>query len=170
MQGSEKSVKSTGNDPFFSEYTSSDAVKKYTRETAGFGISYLLDHDYKDAYLSALEQLPTDTKRQGIRIMEFGCGGGMNLLHLTSMLGQQGVRVEKAIGTDFSPVLVKAAKGEAQRWLAEKDQGKVEFCVANNETLSDDLSNALGKSKTELNDSFHFILGRKHYPLLSSSR
>lgn len=35
------------NDVFFREYTSQDAIAKYTRATAGFGISYLLDHYYK---------------------------------------------------------------------------------------------------------------------------
>ena len=34
-------------DAFFREYTSHEAIVKYTRATAGFGISYLLDHDYK---------------------------------------------------------------------------------------------------------------------------
>ena len=43
---------------FFGEYTSHDAILKYTRATAGFGISHLLDHDYKDIYWQALEGLP----------------------------------------------------------------------------------------------------------------
>ena len=93
----------TMDEAFFEEYTSHDAILKYTRATAGYGISYLLDHDYRDVYLQALSHVPAETKRRGIRILEFGCGGGMNLVHLMSVLRQAGVRVEKAVGTDFSP-------------------------------------------------------------------
>ena len=35
----------TMDEAFFEEYTSHDAILKYTRATAGYGISYLLDHD-----------------------------------------------------------------------------------------------------------------------------
>ena len=34
---------------FFDEYTSHDAILKYTRATAGYGISHLLDRDYRYA-------------------------------------------------------------------------------------------------------------------------
>src|SRR5947208_15765554 len=99
---------------FFREYTSQDAILKYTKATAGFGISYLLDHDYRKVYLEALDRLPQVVRQQGIRLLEFGCGGGMNLLHLISVLGQEGIRVESAIGADFSPVLIEAARREAK--------------------------------------------------------
>src|SRR2546430_8159169 len=95
---------------FFKEYTSPEALSKYTRATAGYGISYLLDHDYKAVYLRALDLLPGYIRERGLRVLEFGCGGGMNLLHLTSVLRRHGVRVERAIGTDFSPVLIAAAQ------------------------------------------------------------
>ena len=78
----------TQTDPFFREYTSRDAVLKYTRATAGFGISYLLDHDYKQVYVNALAYLPKPVSETGIRMLEFGCGGGMNLLHLVSILSR----------------------------------------------------------------------------------
>src|SRR5262245_48418007 len=86
---------------YFKEYTSAEAISKYTRATAGHGISYLLDHDYKDVYLRAFGSLPDSVKKRAIRILEFGCGGGMNLLHLMSVLRGQGVQIERAIGTDF---------------------------------------------------------------------
>jgi SAM-dependent methyltransferase len=100
-------------DAFFREYTSHEAIVKYTRATAGFGISYLLDHDYKAVYLEALGRLSEETRHRGIRMLEFGCGGGMNLIHLMAVLNQEGIKVEKATGTDFSPVLIEAAKREA---------------------------------------------------------
>jgi len=143
----------------FNEYLSQDTILKYTRATAGFGISYLLDHDYKAVYLQALALLPQDVKQQGIRMLEFGCGGGMNLLHLVFVLNQNSIRVERAIGTDFSQVLIEAAKREAKSYLQEEDQRKVEFYVAKHESLIDDLYVATWTGKTKLNNSFHFILG-----------
>ena len=60
---------------FFKEYTSPEAIYKYTSPTAGYGISYLLEHDYKEVYLQALGRLlPRELKERGIRILEFGCG------------------------------------------------------------------------------------------------
>ena len=146
-------------DAFFPEYTSQDAILKYTRATAGFGIGYLLDHDYKTIYLNALSLLPIEAQQRAIRILEFGCGAGMNLLHLVSSLSRNGINVVSAIGTDFSPVLIEAAKREAKNYLQEEDQRRVEFCVAKNESLIEDLSSALGKNRSEVEGLFDFILG-----------
>jgi SAM-dependent methyltransferase len=146
-------------DAFFREYTSQDAILKYTKATAGFGISYLLDHDYKTVYLEALRHLPQHIRQKPIRILEFGCGGGMNLLHLVSVLNGKGIQVDRAIGADFSPVLIEAARHEAKNHLRDEEQRKVEFHVAKNETLIEDLSELMRKTKSELENSFHFILG-----------
>src|SRR5438552_18384944 len=135
-------------DAFFREYTSQDAILKYTKATAGFGISYLLDHDYKKVYLEALDCLPQVVRQQGIRLLEFGCGGGMNLVHLISVLGQEGIRVESAIGADFSPVLIEAARREANSYVAREEQGKVASPVAKKRTHMEDLSASLGKAKS----------------------
>jgi SAM-dependent methyltransferase len=132
-------------DAFFREYTSQDAILKYTKATAGFGISYLLDHDYKTVYLEALHRLPQQVRQDGIRILEFGCGGGMNLLHLLSVLSRDG--------------LIDAARREAENYLPGMEHRKVEFYVAKNETLINELSAAAGRAKSELMNSFHFILG-----------
>ena len=113
---------SAKTDSFFREYTSQDAILKYTKATAGFGISYLLDHDYKAVYLDALRHLSVPTGRRGIRMLEFGCGGGMNLLHLVSVLGRHGFKAETAIGTDFSPVLIEAANRETQNYLSPSER------------------------------------------------
>ncbi len=59
---------------FFQEYTSHDAILKYTRATAGVGISALLDGDYKEVYLRALDLLPPEMKKGPLRMLEFGCG------------------------------------------------------------------------------------------------
>src|SRR5204862_6371828 len=68
-------------------------------------------------------------------------------------------QVESAIGADFSPVLIEAARREAKSYLRREEQGKVAFHVAKNETLMEDLSASSEKAKSELGNSFHFILG-----------
>ena len=144
---------------YFRQYTSEDEISKYTRSTAGFGINYLLDHDYKAIYLEALSLLPQQTRRPGICILEFGCGGGMNLLHLISVLSSKGIRVAHAIGTDFSPAMVETARREAWDHLQGQDFNTLEFYVARNESLVGDLSASAGIEKSSLENSFHFILG-----------
>ena len=146
-------------DSFFREYTSQDAILEYTKATAGFGISYLLDHDYKTVYLDALRHLSVPARSDGIRMLEFGCGGGMNLLHLMSVLDRHGFKVRSAIGTDFSPLLIEAANKEAQSYLNAKERSRVQFCVAKNETLFEELSTNLEQDPSELENSFQFILG-----------
>ncbi len=146
-------------DPFFREYTSPDAILKYTTATAGFGISYLLDHDYKTVYLKAIHCLPRHVRQHGIRMLEFGCGGGMNLLRVMSSLGCDGFNIESAVGTDFSPVLIEAAKKEAQSYLTPRERSRVQFCVAKNETLLEELSADLREELSKLENSFHFIIG-----------
>jgi SAM-dependent methyltransferase len=144
---------------FFKEYTSLEAISKYTRATAGYGISYLLEHDYKAVYLQAIALLPRDINERGIRILEFGCGGGMNLLHLMAVLRQQGIRVEKAVGTDFSPVLIEAAKRDARNCLPQDEFQRLDFHAAKNETLISDLSVSLKMEKPQLEGAFDFIFG-----------
>ena len=147
------------DDSFFQEYTSTDAITKYTRRTAGFGINYLLDRDYKAVYLEALKLLPPPVLAKGISILEFGCGGGMNLIRLVSILQRAGIKVNKAVGTDFSPVLIDAARREAKDLLGQSDLGRLEFHVGKNEQLIDDLATAQGCDRETLKNSFHFILG-----------
>lgn len=145
-------------DPFFDEYTSRDAILKYTRATAGFGISYLLDHDYKKVYVDSIKHLPNQLEH-GIRILEFGCGGGMNLLQLVSVLSREGFKIDSAIGTDFSPVLIDAANKEAERYLIPEQRSRVQFCLAKNETLLADLSAGLGQERAHLRNSFQLVIG-----------
>jgi SAM-dependent methyltransferase len=146
-------------DAFFRQYTSQDEILKYTKATAGCGISYLLDHDYKAVYLEALTFLPQQIREGGIRILEFGCGGGMNLLHLLSVLNSKGIQVAGAVGTDFSPVMIETARREAKNYLREQDLQRLEFYVAKNESLISDLSASAGIERSSLRNSFHFILG-----------
>jgi SAM-dependent methyltransferase len=92
-------------------------------------------------------------------MLEFGCGGGMNLLHLVSVLSRDGFNIASAIGTDFSPVLIQAANKEAHSYLGPSERSQVQFCVAKNETLLEDLSAGSGQGFSRLENSFHFIIG-----------
>jgi SAM-dependent methyltransferase len=146
-------------DAYFRQYTSHAEILKYTKATAGFGINYLLEHDYKTVYLNALNFLPRQTREHGIRILEFGCGGGMNLLRLISMLNSEGISVAYALGTDFSPAMIETARREAKNYLREQDLKNLEFHVAKNETLISDLSVLTTPEESTLKNSFHFVLG-----------
>jgi SAM-dependent methyltransferase len=144
---------------FFQEYTANDAILKYTKATAGHGISYLLDHDYKQVYLDGLALLPADVKTRGIRILEFGCGGGMNLVHLVSALTQLGYKIERAVGTDFSPVLIEAAKKESKNYLRPELAAKLEFYQSRTENLVDGIAKATGVEASALVGQFDFVFG-----------
>ena len=156
---STNTAKLMGTNAYLQQYTSKDEILKYIRATAGFGINHLLNHDYKAVYLEALSLFPQQTREGGIRILEFGCGGGMNLLHLISMLISNGIHVAHAIGTDFSPAMIEAARREAKDYLRGKDFHSLKFYIARNESLISDLSTSAGIDKSSLQNSFHFILG-----------
>jgi methyltransferase family protein len=148
------------NSEFFEEYSTEDSLRRYSKETAGNGISYLLDHDYGEIYLDVIEnQIPKSRVQKGIRLWEFGCGAGMNLLHLVSALERRGVTVESAVGTDFSDALIDAAERQAQRYLTPGQNQKVRFCVASHENLIEEVTKGLGVRKEALLGSFDVMLG-----------
>jgi SAM-dependent methyltransferase len=147
------------NEKFFEEYVSEDAVCKYTTNTAGFGINYLLRHDYANVYLSAVNSYLRTSPQRPLRLLEFGCGGGMNIIALVSLLQHEGIPVECAYGTDFSPRLVESAKQEAKAGLPPGLAKKLIFHVARNEKLTEDLASACGKPIDELAGFFDLIVG-----------
>jgi len=147
------------NEKFFEEYVSEDAVRKYTTNTAGFGINYLLRHDYAKVYLNAVDAYLRPSPQRPLRLLEFGCGAGMNIITLVAMLEQKGIPVECAYGTDFSPRLVESAQGEAKAALAPSLAKKLSFHVARNEKLVEDLAAASGKAPADLAGFFDLIIG-----------
>lgn len=146
-------------DKFLEEYVSEDAVRKYTAQTAGFGINYLLRNDYARVYLSAVDSYLRTSPPQPLRLLEFGCGGGMNIIGLVSLLERKGVPVESAYGTDFSPRLVESASQEAKASLTPALAKKVSFHVARNECLAEDLAQSSGRSIEGLVGFFDLIVG-----------
>jgi SAM-dependent methyltransferase len=144
---------------FLDEYVSEDAVRKYTTGTAGYGITHLLRHDYARIYLDVVNSYLRTSKSRPLRLLEFGCGGGMNLTRLVSLLEEKKVAIESAYGTDFSPRLVEAASQEAREFLPSRVAKKVSFHVARNERLVEDLSAELDMKEEKLFNSFDIILG-----------
>jgi SAM-dependent methyltransferase len=131
-------------DKFLDEYVSEDAVRKYTTQTAGYGITHLLRTEYSRIYLDVVNRYLRKPGAPPLRLLEFGCGGGMNITRLVSVLESKGVSVGSAYGTDFSPRLVQAAREEAKAFLPAKLASKLSFHVARNEELIHDLARDLG--------------------------
>jgi SAM-dependent methyltransferase len=144
---------------FVDEYGSEDAVRKYTTGTAGYGITYLLRNDYARVYMNVVDSFLRIPAAGPLRLLEFGCGGGMNITRLMSLLGEKQVPVDRAYGTDFSPRLVEAAEQEAEGYLSPQLRGKLSFHVARNEELLQDLVAGLNRPAEDLTGSFDLIVG-----------
>ena len=74
---------------FSEEYESDDALRKYSTGTAGYGINYLLEHEYEKVYLDAIRVRLKTSPRTPLRVMEYGCGAGMNLIRLVAQLERE---------------------------------------------------------------------------------
>jgi SAM-dependent methyltransferase len=145
---------------FLEEYNSEESIRKYSRQTAGAGISYLLDHEYGRIYLESIERyVPKSRLNTGIRLWEFGCGAGMNLLHLISVLEPRGIKLDFACGTDFSEALIGAARSETNTYFAPNQLNRVRFAVARNEDLIEEGARGLGLRKDGLLGSFDLVFG-----------
>jgi SAM-dependent methyltransferase len=147
------------NDKFLEEYGSEDAVRKYSPGTAGFGINYLLHNDYAQIYLDAVNSYLKTSPQRPVRVLEFGCGAGMNIISLVSLLEKNGIAVERAYGTDFSERLVQSASQQAKTSLAPALAKKLSFHVGRNELLVEDLALSTGKSPDDFVGFFDLIIG-----------
>ena len=154
------STVSERREAFLKEYSTERNIRRYVKKTAGHGISYLLEHDYGDIYLEVINKYLAKTQvGKGLRLLEFGCGAGMNLLHLVSVLERRGMLVDFACGTDFSAPLIESAQREAKEALAPQIADKVKFCVAKNDSLLGDMARELEVNTESLEGSFDLILG-----------
>jgi len=150
----------TNNDVFMDEYTRNDIIGRYLSRTAGAGIEYVLRHVYEPVYVKVIKKLRDIRPRDHqFRIMEYGCGGGMNLLKVMEVLGAEGIRIEKAYGADFSAPMIEAARREAQEHLPKELMSKIVFAVAGNEDLANGLSRSLSVPDSALTNSFDLIVG-----------
>ena len=83
----------------------------------------------------------------------------MNLLFLVGALQRRGIRVELAVGTDFSQALIDAAKRQAKTYLTPEQNQKVRFCAARHENLIEEVTTGLGVRKEDLLNSFDLMVG-----------
>jgi len=143
---------------FLQEYSSDFAVQKYSKQTAGLGINFLLESEYGPIYLKAVRQQLAAPVGKGLRMLEFGCGAGMNLIYCMELFNRMAIPVERAYGTDFSERLVNEAISELSA-LPSSLRDKVRFSVARNETLVTDLATSLNVGAGDVRGSFHFIFG-----------
>ena len=145
---------------FLDEYSRDDVIAKYLDGTAGTGIAYALRHVYGPVYREVIRALIARRPRHHqFRILEYGCGGGMNLLQVVDLLRRQGADLGEAMGADFSPRMIEAARRDGVRHLPKKLARRVRFTVASNETLAQDLVANLGRPAAELEGSFDLVLG-----------
>jgi SAM-dependent methyltransferase len=151
------------NDVYLEEYTASENVRKYVTETAGHGIAYVLPKVYGPVYTPLLRELARQKSGGGLRVLEYGCGGGMNLLWIARYLLQHQIPLEVAVGTDFSPQMTEAAAKEAATQLAPKDRRLAVFHTIANENLARDLPAAMGLQGTKGNGFFDFAVGVNTY-------
>src|ERR1044072_2108854 len=147
------------NEKFLEQYGSEDAVRKFSTGTAGFGIDYLLRNDYAKEYLNAVDSYLKISPPRPLRLLEFGCGAGMNIITMVSLLERRRIPVECAYGTDFSERLVQSATQEASSSLPPDLRKKLNFYVARNEKLVEDLAAARGKPAENLIGFFDLIIG-----------
>jgi SAM-dependent methyltransferase len=145
---------------YLEEYSADEAVQKYVSDSAGSGIAYLLQNVYGPLYEDQINKLTRNSSsKRGFRVLEYGCGGGMNLVWIVRRLLERQVKVDLAVGTDFSAKMVAAAKKESDSSLPSSARETISFCTVANENLDTDLPKGLGLSLSELKNSFDLIVG-----------
>ena len=155
-----KSENVTDIDVYLDEYSRQDIIARYISRSAGAGIAYVLSHVYSPIYRRAIKDLLSRPHRDhNFRILEYGCGGGMNLLKLIEILESEDAQLETAVGTDFSPPMIDAAREEAARHLPPELNQKINYIVAGNEKLMADLSRGLNQSSEQLKNAFDCVVG-----------
>ena len=148
------------NDAYLTEYTDDDAIAKYVTHTAGEGIQYILSHVYGPLYSEMVDSIRMKAGAdKEFRVLEYGCGAGMNLLYLFKLLVSKSVPISAAIGTDFSPALHHAAEKERDTYIDPEDRKKITFLQASNELLLHDLAQGLAQDESSLCNSFDLIVG-----------
>jgi len=145
---------------YLNEYSSENVVKAYSSKTAGKGIQYNLAHVYGQLYADTIDTIVSDTGgTKPLRILEYGCGAGMNLIHVVNRLILKKVPLEMAIGTDFSKLLIETADMECATLISPEYRSKIKFFIASNEALLDDLTEQLSVSRKSMLNTFDLIIG-----------
>jgi SAM-dependent methyltransferase len=141
-------------------YTQPEVMTRYLPSSACPGVGYAVSHVYGAIYQSIIGSIVAHRpQHHEFRVLEYGCGGGMNLLQLIQIFRAQGVGLTSAIGTDLSWSMINAAHKEAGQRLPAELKHLVRYFVARNETLAEDLAFGLGRNPQELHNTFDLALG-----------
>jgi SAM-dependent methyltransferase len=143
----------------YREYESAETIQHYRRATAGVGINHLLRTTYGPVFLEHARAALDETGAESLTVLEFGCGAGMALHYLTEQLGRQGTPVDVAVGTDFIPGMIAAAKQDLAQYGSAWARERVRFVVAPNEKLVEGLAKELGQSPDSLAGTVHLAIG-----------
>ena len=147
-------------DAYLMEYTDDDAIARYVTNTAGKGIQYILTNVYGPLYSKIIDSICLKAgANKGFRMLEYGCGAGMNLLYIFRLLVSKSVPIIAAIGTDFSKPLLQSAEKERDTFIDPENRKKITFLQAYNESLLDDLTKGLAQHESSLRNSFDLIVG-----------
>jgi SAM-dependent methyltransferase len=147
-------------DVYLAEYSQPTIIARYLSGTTVPAFAYLVRAVYRPIYQEIVQTLVShNPEHHGFRILEYGCGGGMNLLQLIRLFQAQGARLADAIGTDFSPPMIEAARSEAKQQLPVELNAVTTYLVARHETITRDLASGLGAPLRELQNTFDLILG-----------
>lgn len=145
---------------YLEEYTDENSITRYVPDTAGKGIQYLLAHVYGPLYSRIIDSICTDAGgSKSMRVLEYGCGAGMNLLYIVGLLASKGIPIAAAIGTDFSKPLLQSAEKERDKSIDPVNRKKVTFLEASNESLFNDLARGIPANESSLSESFDLIVG-----------
>jgi SAM-dependent methyltransferase len=155
-----KNQEASNIDVYLDEYTRDDIIARYISQSAGAGIAYVLTHVYAPIYIRAIDAVMADSpKPHRMRVLEYGCGGGMNLLKFVELLRGRGAALEKAFGTDFSPPMIEAARKEAAKHLPPELNSHLVYAVAGNEELLHGLARSTSTPREQLEGTFDIVVG-----------
>jgi SAM-dependent methyltransferase len=136
-------------------HTRPEIIARYVSPTVAYVVKSVYGQIYKRIIQTLTRRRPTGYP---FRILEYGCGPGMNLLEVIELFLAQGAHPVNAIGTDFSPPMIEAARCEAKKRLGT-ELNIVSYFVARNEALTHDLASLLGVQPSDLQNTFDLILG-----------
>ena len=85
-------------DAYLMEYTDDNTIDRYITNTAGKGIQYVLAHVYGPLYSEIIDSICIKAgSNKDFRVLEYGCGAGMNLIYIVRLLFSKGVPIVEAM-------------------------------------------------------------------------
>jgi SAM-dependent methyltransferase len=145
---------------YLAEYTQPKVIARYLPRTVAPCNRHTVRNVYRPIYQKIVKTILSQRPEQyELRILEYGCGGGMNLLELVDLIHAQGAHVASAIGTDFSVPMLEAARAHATRSLSAERNGTISYLVASHGMLTKDIAASLRVQPQGLHNTLDLVLG-----------